>query len=294
MKNSIIIFLKGVLMGICDIIPGISGGTIAFITGIYARLINAVKSFSPELISNFFQFLKNKKNKSKLLESIKKLDLVFLITLVAGIGTAFLLMSRVISFLLESYFAFTMSFFIGLILASSTVIYKKIENHKPKNILFGLVGFGIGILLSVLSPVSIVPGLFYVFVGGFLAISAMFLPGISGAFILLILGIYEFMLKVLHDLVGSFNYFLAFIFGACLGAFSISRIVSFLFRNDRCKTLYALLGLVVGSLSIPLRRIYESTASFEAYNIALMAVFLILGVCVVYFVILLEKDVNKA
>ena len=134
MKNSVKIYLKGMLMGICDIIPGISGGTIAFITGIYARLINAVKSFSPSLILDLFQY---PKNKGKLIESIKKLDLIFLITLVAGIGTAFLIMSRVISFLLDRYFAFTISFFIGLILASSTVIYKKIENHKPKNILFG-------------------------------------------------------------------------------------------------------------------------------------------------------------
>ena len=291
MKNSAIIFLKGMLMGICDIIPGISGGTIAFITGIYTRLINSVKGFSPELIFNFFQFLKDKKHKDELIQSIKQLDLVFLVTLAAGIGTAFLLMSRVISVLLEDYFAFTISFFIGLILASSTVIYKKIENHKPKNVLFGVMGFGIGVLLAVLSPASIVPSLFYVFVGGFLAISAMFLPGISGAFILLILGIYEFMLKVLHDLAGNLNYFLAFIFGACLGAFSISRIISFLFRKDKCKTLYVLLGLVVGSLSIPLRRVYQS-ASFEAYNIALMAVFLILGVCVVYFITRLEKNVN--
>jgi|TARA_Y100000310_G_scaffold336554_1_gene421430 putative membrane protein len=290
MKNSVKIYLKGMLMGICDIIPGISGGTIAFITGIYARLINAVKSFSPSLILDLFQY---PKNKGKLIESIKKLDLIFLITLVAGIGTAFLIMSRVISFLLDRYFAFTISFFIGLILASSTVIYKKIENHKPKNILFGFVGFGAGILLSVLSPVSIVPGLFYVFIGGFLAISAMFLPGISGAFILLVLGIYEFMLKVLYDPFSNFYYLLVFILGAGLGAFTISRIISFLFRKDRCKTLYVLLGLVVGSLSIPLRRIYETAASFEAYNIALMVVFLLLGAFIVYFITHLEKDVDQ-
>lgn len=294
MKNSVKIYLKGVLMGICDIIPGISGGTIAFITGIYARLINAVKSFSPSLILDLFQYLKNKENKGKLIESIKKLDIIFLLTLVAGIGTAFLIMSRPISFLLDRHFVFTMSFFIGLILASSIVIYKKIENHKLKNILFGFAGLVAGILLSVLSPVSIVPGLFYVFIGGFLAISAMFLPGISGAFILLVLGIYEFMLKVLHNPVSSFYYLLAFIFGASLGAFSISRIISFLFRKDRCKTLYVLLGLVVGSLSIPLRRIYESADSFKAYNIALMVVFLILGVFIVYFITHLEKDVDKA
>lgn len=292
MKNSITIFLKGILMGICDIIPGISGGTIAFITGIYTRLINAVKSFSPSLILDFFQYLKNKENKGKLIESIKKLDLIFLITLVAGIGTAFLLMSRIISFLLEEYFAFTMSFFIGLILASSRVIYKKIENHKLKNISFGILGLLIGILLAILSPASVNPNIFYIFLSGFLAINAMFLPGISGAFILLILGVYEFMLKVLHDLIGNIQYLIAFIFGAALGAFTISRIISFLFKKDRCKTLYALLGLVIGSLSMPLRRVYENTASWNLYNITLMVILFILGLITVNIITRLEKRKN--
>jgi len=101
------------------------------------------------------------------------------------------------------------------------------------------------------------------------------------------------MLKVLYDPFSNFYYLLVFILGAGLGAFTISRIISFLFRKDRCKTLYVLLGLVVGSLSIPLRRIYETAASFEAYNIALMVVFLLLGVFIVYFITHLEKDVDQ-
>ena len=291
MKNSIIIFLKGILMGVCDIIPGISGGTIAFITGIYTRLINAVKSFSPELIFIFFKYIKNKnkENFDNLMNGIKKLDLMFLITLIAGIGTAFLVMSRIISFLLEEHFTFTISFFTGLILASSKVIYNKIENHQLKNILFGLMGLVLGILISVLSPATIKPNVPYIFISGFLAISAMFLPGISGAFIMLLLGVYEFMLKVLHDIIGNFIYFIAFILGACFGAFTISRVISFLFKKDRCKTLYVLLGLVVGSLSLPIRRAYESTASWNLLNITLMAIFLVLGVVLVYIINRLGK-----
>src|SRR4030042_1175041 len=112
MKDKIIIYLKGFLMGICDIIPGISGGTIAFITGIYARLINAVKSFSLKLVYDIITYPINRKS-DRLKEDIKKLDLGFLIILLLGIASAFLVASRVIKFLMEEYFAYTISFFIG-------------------------------------------------------------------------------------------------------------------------------------------------------------------------------------
>ena len=280
MKQTTLLFLKGVLMGICDIIPGISGGTIAFITGIYARLINAVKGFSPKLVGDIFRYTikRNKQGLSALKQDIKKLDLIFLITLGAGIATALLIGSRIITYLLEHHYVYTISFFIGLILASSKAIFDHIERHHTKNIMFGFLGLLIGILLSILIPAKITPNIAYIFVGGFLAISAMFLPGISGAFILLILGIYEFMLSVLHDILGKLHYFIAFTIGAILGAFSISRAVSFLFKKDKCKTLYVLLGLVIGCLSIPLKNVCQNTTSWTISNIVVMLLFLILGI----------------
>lgn len=279
MKWALSLFLKGILMGICDIIPGISGGTIAFITGIYSRLINAVKSFSPQLVIDFFQYVfrRDKEHLDILKEDIKKLDLVFLITLGIGIGTAILLGSRVMSFLLKNYFTYTISFFVGLILASSKSIYDKIERHHTKNKLFGLLGLLLGISFVFIIPVNINPGLWYVFLGGFLAINAMFLPGISGAFILLILGLYEFILDALHNLLDNINVFVVFGVGAALGAFTISRVVSFLFRKDKCKTLYVLLGLVVGCLSIPLKNIYIKNGSWSLLNIIVLILFLVLG-----------------
>jgi len=271
MKQGLSLFLKGILMGICDLIPGISGGTIAFITGIYSRLINAVKGFSPKLIIDLL-----KGDKKSFLEDIKKLDLGFLIILATGIFTSIFLGSRLVIFLLENYFVYTVSFFIGLILASSKSIYDKIETHHTKNRLFGLVGFIIGILFALIIPVNIAPNLLYVFFGGFLAISAMFLPGISGAFILLILGLYEFMLNVLHDLLNNISVFIVFILGALLGMFSISRIISFLFKKDRCKTLYVLLGLVIGALSIPVRNVLLN-GKWNILNIITAFLFLLLG-----------------
>ncbi len=275
MKDKILIYLKGFLMGICDIIPGISGGTIAFITGIYARLINSVKGFSLKLVYDIITYPITRKSDS-LKEDIKKLDLVFLTILLLGIASAFLVASRVIKFLMEEYFAYTLSFFIGLILASSKTIFEHIENHSTKNILFCVLGLILGIVSSMLVPLTVTPSLGYVFLGGFCAINAMFLPGISGAFILLIMGLYEFMVGVLNDLRNNIGYFLVFAAGASLGAFTISRIVSFLFKRNKCRTLYILLGLVIGALGTPLKKIVETT-TLDVSNVLIMVFWCLLG-----------------
>ena len=263
-------------MGICDLIPGISGGTIAFITGIYTRLIDSVKNVSPKLIYDLFTYPINKKSGS-LKESIKKLDLIFLLTLVLGIISAFLTGSRIIKFLLHEYYAYTLSFFIGLILISSKTIFEHIQEHNIKNFALCFLGFVLGLMTSIIGHLTVRPSLGYVFLGGFCAVSAMFLPGISGAFILLIMGLYEFMIKVLNDVRDNISYFLVFIAGALLGAFSISRVISFLFKKNRCSTLYVLLGLVIGALSNPLRKIIQ-TASFQIPHVLIMVLWFLLGV----------------
>jgi putative membrane protein len=279
MKDKVLIYLKGFLMGICDIIPGISGGTIAFITGIYVRLINAVKGFSLKLVYDILTYPAHRKSDS-LKEDVKKLDLVFLTILLLGIASALLLGSRVIKHLMEAYFAYTISFFIGLILASSMTIFEHIEDHSTKNIMFCVLGFILGVVSSMLVPLTVTPSLGYVFLGGFCAINAMFLPGISGAYILLIMGLYEFMVGVLNNLRSNIDYFLVFAAGAALGAFTISRIISFLFKRYRCRTLYVLLGLVIGALGTPIKRIIETT-SFAVSNVIIMLFWCLLGAALV-------------
>lgn len=279
-------------MGTCDLIPGISGGTIAFITGIYSRMISAIEGISPKLAVDFFKYIKQKNelNKNELKKDLKKLDYAFLLTLGFGIATAIFFGSKAIRFLLENYFTLTIAFFAGLIIASSKIIFDGIQSHKPKNFLFGFVGFVLGAVMALLIPVNANPSLPYVFLGGFIAVSAMFLPGISGAFILLVMGLYEFMLKeVLPDIPGHLDYFIASALGAFLGMFFVSRIISFLFRKDKCKTLYVLLGLVLGSLIIPLKRIYEETTEWSTANCFLLIFFFALGVTVVLIAIKLQK-----
>lgn len=283
MKKGWLLYFKGILMGICDLIPGISGGTIAFITGIYPRLMNSVQSFSPKLLINYLRyvFLKEKSKVDELKQDIKKLDLKFLFILLFGIITSLLVGSRLIIYLLENYTAYFLCFFIGLVFASSKLIYDDIIHHNKKNILIGFFGILFGILILFL---KIKPSFSYtyIFFGGFIGISAMFLPGISGSFILLIMGIYEFMLNVLKNLSNNINYFIVFSCGAVLGAFSISRLINFLFKKDKCKTLYFLLGLVVGSLSIPIERVYKA-ADFSFLNTIIMTIFFLIGFLLVYF-----------
>jgi putative membrane protein len=258
-------------MGICDLIPGISGGTIAFITGIYPKLISSVKAFSPQLLKNLITYTFNKN--SQLKQNIKALNLPFLITLFLGIATALLLGSKLIKFLLENYFAYTLAFFIGLIIVSSKILFTHIKNHKPLNISFGIIGFLIGLSFIILIPTSITPTTPYILLGGFIAISAMFLPGISGSFILLIMGLYEFMINALHDPTNNIKTIATFLIGAIFGAFAISRIISYLFKKDKCKTIYVLLGLVLGALSIPIKQIIQSNPS----NIPLTFIYFALG-----------------
>jgi len=284
MKQQIILFLKGLLMGTCDLIPGISGGTIAFITGIYSKLIESIKNISPHLVLDFFQ------DKKKFREELKKADLFFLLNLGLGIGIAIFLGSRFITFFLDNYFTYTIAFFSGLIIASSKIIFEEIQNHTKTNIFFGFIGIILGGLLALLIPMQITPTYAYVFLGGFFSVSAMFLPGISGAFILLIMGLYEFMLKVLKDIPGHLDYFVFSVLGAGLGAFTISRIIDFLFKKDKCKTLYVLVGLVFGSLIIPLRKIYLETTQWNLENLLLLAVLFGLGIIAVIIASKMTKN----
>lgn len=299
MKNrfseKFLLFLKGFLMGVCDLIPGISGGTIAFITGIYEQLIDSVSSI-PTFFYDFFKYLtkREKENLDKLKKDMSRVNIGFLLILLGGIISAFLLVSGVIKFLLDNYLSYTIAFFIGLVLASSKIIFDHIENHNLKNILFGVFGFIIGILFSILIPMNIEnPSMYYVFIGGFVAVSAMFLPGISGAFILLVLGLYGFMINILHNIAESLDYLLVFIVGVVLGAFVISRIIMFLFEKDRCKTLYFLLGLVIGALSIPLKKIYTG---LEILDVSIILGFILLGILSVAVInsskFLIKKGVN--
>lgn len=281
-------------MGVCDTIPGISSGTIAFITGIYHRLIEAIKNFSPTLLINLIKFSVGKEKSSTIKQDIKKLDLKFLSVLFFGMFVGIMLFSRIITNLLDKQLVYTLSFFIGLILASSILIFKEIKNHKIKNRLFALIGIFFGLGISILNPInSTIPSNTYLFLGGFFGASAMFLPGISGAFILLVMGLYEFILNAIQNISQNIIPLTIFSLGLILGAVTISRVISFVFKKDKCKTLYFLIGLILGSLSVPLKEINNNLVATPSEYATVFLLFIVGILTVVLISRIEEKSKEK-
>ncbi|MAU31000.1 MAG: DUF368 domain-containing protein [Flavobacteriaceae bacterium] len=274
------LFFKGAFMGIADAIPGVSGGTIALLVGIYEELI---KSISELNISLFYEFKKNGFN-----SFWKKLNGNFLLVVSLGIGISLISFVKISANLLENFPLFIWSFFLGLIFATIYVIYKMI-NHWSSISLFFLV---ISVLFSLfLSSFSIYEtaeiSLLYVFFSGIIASSAMILPGISGSLILVILGVYTYLIQSLDNL--EFIVIFTFILGAIIGLLGFSRILKYLFKNHRNVTYTILLGLVIGTIE----KVWPWNKSFSVelsnLNLLLSVFLVILGFIIVF---LLEKTKN--
>lgn len=261
LKQSLIIFLKGVSMGLADIIPGVSGGTIALITGIYERLIFAIKSIDPRLVLYALKL-----DASKFKKAWKKIDFALLLPLALGITTAFLAAARVIDYALSFYPAFTYAFFFGLILVSAFVVYRRIQkkDHSYRLLMSAGAGFLFAIWLVGIDYLGLIHHPLMIFVSGFIAICAMILPGISGSFILLLLGQYHFLLGELKSL--NLPLLTIFIIGACLGLFTFSRVLSYLFKHHEGPTLAFLTGLMLGALRKPLEEVIFVTKIYPGLN----------------------------
>ena len=229
------------LMGIADLVPGVSGGTIALITGVYRDLINALNNIN---FKNIFNGLfKNFK--------FHKFD--FLSVLILGIGLSIILFSNLILFLLENYNNQISAFFFGLIICSIYVLLKKIKRLKTYDIILLLFSGFIVYQLLKLNSYEQEINLTYIFVCGFLCSSAMILPGISGSYILLILGAYKFLLEKLNTVFvvnsDSYLYLITFVSGAIFGVLTFSRFIKWLFKSFEDKTLVVLIGFILGSVA---------------------------------------------
>ena len=234
-----ILFLKGMAMGISDLIPGISGGTIALLLGIYKEFISSLKSINLSTL-----VLLIKLNFKKLNE---QLNLKFIFPVFIGILTSIFIFSKLITYMISNHKILLLSFFYGLILFSSI---RLIRNSSPKSIydfLYIVFGFIIGLLIMFLEPLSTSHSFFSIFFSGFIAISAMLLPGISGSYILLILGKYKFMLESISSL--NFANISIFSLGAILGILSFSKIIHWLIINYYRVTIFFLSGLMLGTLN---------------------------------------------
>lgn len=261
--SSIELFLKGVLMGLADIVPGVSGGTIALITGIYEDLILAINSVKPtKLINNLF-----KRDFEGLKSSIRKIKTSFLITLGLGIIISFLLASKLILIALDVFPVYTFSFFFGLILFSAIKIYKRIESEKRVlTSSFLVIGSLIAYLITGIEKLGLIHTPAVIFLSGAIAILAMILPGVSGSFMLLMIGQYEYMLSVLHNLSSKFTEAIIFILGALISLFAFTNLLSLILEKYEKSTLSFLTGLMLGALRLPGSKIFYAETTYRGIN----------------------------
>ena len=248
-KKSPFLLIKGFLMGSADIVPGVSGGTMALIVGIYTRLINAIRSFD-------FHFLK-KLVTFNFKEALQAVDWKFMLVLLSGMACAVLFFTKIVP--LQIYM-FTdpeliYGLFFGLIVGSIVVLAKAIDGFDWRHGLMILFGTGIGFWVVTLVPTATPESPLFIFLSGSVAICAMILPGISGSYILLILRKYDFVLSEIGKLgttesLSAFLTLLPFGIGAVVGLALFSRVLSWLLNRYEAKTLALLIGFLIGSLYV--------------------------------------------
>jgi putative membrane protein len=240
LKDYIVISLKGMAMGAADVVPGVSGGTIAFISGIYEELLNSISSFNFNLLKVY------KKEGFKQVWNI--VNGSFLLALFIGISISVLSLAKLIETLLENHPIVIWSFFFGLVLASIIYIGKQITTWTIGSILCLILGGILAFYITTLNPmVSENSSPWFLFLVGMIAICAMILPGISGSFILVLLGAYKPVLNALNT--RDFFSIIIFMLGAVVGLLTFSRILKWLFSTYKNYTLATLTGFIIGSLN---------------------------------------------
>ncbi|WP_242206019.1 DUF368 domain-containing protein [Aestuariivivens insulae] len=239
LADYLIISLKGIAMGAADAVPGVSGGTIAFISGIYEELITTISNVNPSLFKTLF--------KKGLVPFWKALNGNFLLALLLGIIVSFVSFMRLAKYLLEHHPILIWSFFFGLIVASIYFVGKQIKLWNIPVVVALIIGAGIAFYVSQLPSLGTNDHLWFLFFAGAVAICAMILPGISGSFILIILGAYKTLSDALHDF--DIKKILVFVAGAAIGLLSFSHVLKWLFKHYHNITLALLTGFIFGSLN---------------------------------------------
>tara|TARA_B100001094_G_scaffold123717_1_gene119539 strand:+ start:5209 stop:6159 length:951 start_codon:yes stop_codon:yes gene_type:complete len=246
------IFLKGMAMGIADIIPGVSGGTIAIITGVYEEFLSSLNNLDFNLFKSLI--------KGNIKVTWDKYNLSFLSTLLLGIITSMIILSHYITYLINEHPIPLWSFFFGLILSGIFVLIKDIKNWNSKKSIFIfspqiyliIIGCSLALLVQTINPGNNQINYVYLFICGMISITAMLLPGVSGAYILILLGAYETLLITFKEVVkfnsDYFLNFLSFVLGALLSIKLFSKFLTWSYKNHKNNTLCCLIGFMIGSL----------------------------------------------
>lgn len=238
-KDYFTLVLKGMGMGAADVVPGVSGGTIAFITGIYEELINSIKSINLNAIKLFFT--------GKFAEFWTAINGSFLISVLIGIGISIFSLAKGLEYLLNNFPILVWSFFFGLIVASAIYVARSIDKWNIGSVIAGVAGIAIAYFITVITPAEANTNYWFIFLSGSIAICAMILPGISGSFILVLLGMYKFILEAVGDMkIAVIGTFMA---GAAVGIIAFSNVLSWLLKKYHNLTIAVLAGFMVGSLN---------------------------------------------
>ncbi|GGH47073.1 membrane protein [Mangrovimonas yunxiaonensis] len=235
----LIISMKGIAMGAADAVPGVSGGTIALIAGIYQELIATISNIKLSLITTLRQ--------EGFKAAWKALNGNFLVALVTGILISFVSFMRLAKYLIEKHPILIWSFFFGLIIASIYYVGKQVNQWRTNTFAALLIGTAVAFYISTLPSLASSTNQFFLFFAGAIAICAMILPGISGSFILVILGAYKTLSDAIHDF--DFKKLAVFVLGAVVGLLSFSRVLKWLFKHYYNLTMALLTGFIVGSLN---------------------------------------------
>ncbi len=239
MKKYLILILKGIGMGAADVIPGVSGGTIAFISGIYEELVESIKSINVKSLKLLFS--------GKVAAFWKAVNGNFLLSVVAGIGISVVSLAKLLKYILENHPEMIWSFFFGLIVASAIYVSRQIKTWNAATIVSLIAGIVVAYVITEISPAETTNAPWFIFLSGAIAICAMILPGISGSFILLLLGKYAYIIGAVSDFkLGILFIFLA---GALVGIIGFSNFLSWLLKKYHGQTIALLAGFMIGSLN---------------------------------------------
>lgn len=246
-----VLVLKGMGMGAADVVPGVSGGTIAFITGIYEELVHSIKNINFKTISTLW--------KEGLPAFWKAVNGSFLLSVVGGILISVLTLARILEYLLVNHPVLIWSFFFGLIIGSAIFVARVIEKWNVWTVFSGVAGIAIAWIITSFTPAETSEAYWFIFLSGALAICAMILPGISGSFILLLLGKYQFVLNALNE--GKISIIAVLLTGALTGIIAFSHLLSWLLEKFHHLTIAMLAGFMIGSLN----KIWPWKVTVETY-----------------------------
>ena len=308
-RELLTVYLKGIFMGAADAVPGVSGGTIALITGIYERLIQAITSLDPRAL-RYLPRLHRRRDRAEFRAALAAMDIPFLLALGLGIVTAIVSVARLVHIAERAYPGPLFAFFFGLIAASAIVLADHVSLDTSRRIAVAVVGFVFAFIVSGEVSNAAPNSPLFVFVAGAIAIAGMILPGVSGAFFLLLLGQYTYLTETLTEFTNALAglatggsvaalvepgiVVVAFGIGALIGLFSIAYAIRWALANYREATLTFLVSLMVGALRLPAIKVLENTPDTTPMAVGSVLAVAIAGGALVVLVDRFTEDVEFA